>query len=488
MAQIATACLLAAALWSACGGEPDDGATAEATATPAAVATADATPTPAVATAVGTATPAEAATSAATATAAPAATAASAAVTPVEIFDKVSPAIAFIETGMGTGSGILIEGGYVVTNAHVVWPYEDARVVFPDGSEFTAVPLRGWDLLADIAVLGPIDAAADPVALVDGEDLPIGSEVFLLGYPGEVEAFPKPTLSRGLLSRYREWEMLGITYLQTDAVAAGGQSGGALLSSTGEVIGMSGFNFTEGDFGLVASATDIHPRIEELIAGRDPSGLADRRVPLSGGEPRHEVELANLWDEGSYVINAPIGAEVRIEWRGANDGALEVFDSSGVSILEVDDGYSGTEVGSIIVDRHGPLFLRVLQLDEAGGAFVLTSSHTVAPLYDPDDGQWVEVGQTLVGSVDAPGDIDYFMIALSAGERIEVTVSSILIDTTLIIDYQGAEELEVDDDGGGGLFGTDSALVYRAPHTGIYFMVVGDLDLNGPGGYILTIE
>ena len=389
---------------------------------------------------------------------------------------------------MGTGSGILIEGGYVVTNAHVVWPYEAARVVFPDGSEFTAVPLRGWDLLADIAVLGPVDAAADAVALVDGEDLPIGSEVFLLGYPGEVEAFPKPTLSRGLLSRYREWEVIGITYLQTDAVAAGGQSGGALLSSMGEVIGMSGFNFTEGDFGLVASATDIRPRIEELTTGRDPSGLGERRVPLSGGKPRHEVELANLWDEGVYVINEPIGSEVLIELRGANDGALEVFDSSGVSILEVDDGYSGTENGSISVDRTGPLFLRVLQLDEAGGAFVLTSSHSVAPLDDPDDGQWVEVGQAVVGSVDAPGDIDYFMVALSAGERIEVTVSSILIDTTLIIDYPGAEDIEVDDDGGGGLFGTDSALVYHAPHAGTYFMVVGDLDLNGPGGYVLTIE
>ncbi len=481
MAQIATACLMAAALWSACGGEPDDRAPAEATATPAPVATAG-----------GTATPAVAVTAEATATARAAATAEdtprTAHLTPAEIFDRVSPAIAFIETGMSTGSGILIEGGYVVTNAHVVWPYEAARVVLPDGSEFTAVPLRGWDLLADIAVLGPVDAAADAVALVDGEDLPIGSEVFLLGYPGEVEAFPKPTLSRGLLSRYREWEVLGITYLQTDAVAAGGQSGGALLSSMGEVIGMSGFNFTEGDFGLVASATDIHPRIEELIAGRDPSGLAARHVPLSGGERRYEVELANLWDEGIYVINEPMGAEVLIEWRGANDGALEVFDSSGVSILEVDDGYSGTEIGSITVDRYGPLFLRVFQFDEARGAFVLTSSHSVAPLYDPDDGQWVEVGQTLVGSVDAPGDIDYFMIALSAGERIEVTVSSILIDTTLIIDYEGAEDIEVDDDGGGGLFGTDSALVYRAPHAGTYFMVVGDLDLSGPGGYILTIE
>ena len=53
-----------------------------------------------------------------------------------QIFAKVSPAIAFVHTEIATGSGVLIEGNYVLTNAHVVWPYHAARVVFPDGSAF----------------------------------------------------------------------------------------------------------------------------------------------------------------------------------------------------------------------------------------------------------------------------------------------------------------------------------------------------------------
>ena len=65
-----------------------------------------------------------------------------------QIFDKVSPAIAFIQTDIGSGSGVLIEGGYVVTNAHVVWPFDAARVVFPDGTAFKKVPVKGW---------GPVD-------------------------------------------------------------------------------------------------------------------------------------------------------------------------------------------------------------------------------------------------------------------------------------------------------------------------------------------
>ena len=83
-----------------------------------------------------------------------------------QVFAKVAPAIAFIQTGTASGSGVLIEEGYVVTNAHVVWPFDAARIVFPDGTEFGQVPVKGWDLLTDLAVLGPIDAPAQPAALL----------------------------------------------------------------------------------------------------------------------------------------------------------------------------------------------------------------------------------------------------------------------------------------------------------------------------------
>ena len=94
---------------------------------------------------------------------------------------------------------MLIEAGYVVTNAHVVWPYAQVRVVFPDGSEFPNAPVHNWDLLGDLAVIGPLETAIEPAKLGDGETLGIGSDVYLIGYPGEVDQFPKPTLTRGLI-------------------------------------------------------------------------------------------------------------------------------------------------------------------------------------------------------------------------------------------------------------------------------------------------
>ena len=74
-------------------------------------------------------------------------------ITPEEIFARVSPSVVFIQTPIGSGSGVLFEDGYVVTNAHVVWPYQKVRVVFPDGSEYLDAPVLKSDSMYDLASL-----------------------------------------------------------------------------------------------------------------------------------------------------------------------------------------------------------------------------------------------------------------------------------------------------------------------------------------------
>ena len=384
---------------------------------------------------------------------------------------------------------MLIEGGYVVTNGHVVWPYNTARVVFPDGSEFNEVAVKGWDLMADIAVLGPIDVPTNFLTLTDGESLPIGTDMFLIGYPGEVEEFPQPTFARSLLARVREWESAGITYLQTDAPIIKGQSGGALVSKKGEVIGISGFRFAEGDFGIVASSADILPRVQELMAGGNPSGLGDRHVPLEGGGLIHEVLLANFWAELAYVINEPPGTVVDIEFTGDNDGAVTVYDSLGTELLYIDDGNTADEVGSFVIENNEPHFLIAWQLSEIPGDFKLKGSRPLVHLHDPDDGRQVQMGQTVQGNIDYPGDRDHLIVHLKKDQLVKIEAGSTLVDTFLTIDYVGAvdQEIIVDDNSGGGLFGLDSTIVYQAPHTGSYFLVVDDAGLAAPGGYVVTV-
>ena len=152
------------------------------------------TPTP---TSAPTATATDTPTPTVTATPTPAPTP-TAQLTATEVYALVAPTIVFIETPSGTGSGVLIDGGYIVTNRHVVWPYESVWATFPDGTWFEDVPVIGWDALSDLAVLGPVDIPVAPVELADGEGLAPGSELYLVGYPAETEAFPEPTITRGI--------------------------------------------------------------------------------------------------------------------------------------------------------------------------------------------------------------------------------------------------------------------------------------------------
>ena len=105
------------------------------------------------------------------------------ALSPGEVYSLVAPSVPLIEAAGGTVGGVLIDGGYILTSYQVMWPYGGAsRVVFPDGTELYDVPVVGSDPIVDLAVLGPVDVQAPSLSLADGENLPLGSELFLVGY------------------------------------------------------------------------------------------------------------------------------------------------------------------------------------------------------------------------------------------------------------------------------------------------------------------
>ena len=417
--------------------------------------------------------------------------------TAAEVYSLVSPSIPFIETPTGTGSGVLIEGGYVVTNYHVVWPYQAVWVVFPDDQVLQNVPVVGWDSMADLAVLGPVDVPARPLGvkgggplqLGDGEDLAPGSELFLVGYPAEVDELPEPSITRGILSRFREWERLGMTYLQTDAAIAGGQSGGALVDSQGQVVGISTFSFSEAGFGLATSAADIAPIVERLIQGEYTSGLGDRRLPAGGVAFEFYVDLANVWDSRTFVLDATAGTILQAEIDGPEDGLFRVYDPSGL-LLEVDGVATGIESGTVELLVDGVHFLQVELFAGESASFDLTSTVGLKPFHDPDDGRTIAVGETVVGNLDFFFDLDWYSIRLEEGETVRISTDSINVDTLLAVDFPNSRDDQVvsDDDSGGGLSGLNSELVYRAPNTGEYFIVVTDAVGDSFGGYYLSVE
>lgn len=364
------------------------------------------------------------------------------------------------------------------------------RVVFPDGSEFLDAPVIAWDVLGDLAVIGPLTTGITPLALEDGEHLVIGSDVLLIGYPAEGEQFPQPSITRGILSRLRQWEPINMTYFQTDATIAGGQSGGVLVSENGAVIGISGFRLSDAGFGLVASGADVLPRIKALIQGKDVAGLGDRRVPTLDKQLEHNFDLENVWASAAYVVNEDSGVAIDVSVESESDTGFILVDPFGDEVMFVDDFLSGTEFGSGVTTLAGPHFLVVFQNREEPADGTLISNRRLAPYPDSDDGTTISVGQTLTGSMDIPFDFDYFQIDLNEGETIEIVVDSMNIDPFITVDFPGAAELQVatDDNSAGGIFDLNAELIYRAPHTGSFFIVVNDANFIETGGYFLTVS
>ncbi len=364
------------------------------------------------------------------------------------------------------------------------------RVVFPDGSEFLELPVKGLDLLADLAVLGPVVAPTKGLQLVDGESLPIGAETFLIGYPEVSSEFPRSTIVRGALSRVEELETIGLTFLQIDAAVAPGQSGGALVSDQGQLIGITGVGLSNGRFAIATSSADLLPRVRKLIAGEDSSGLGDRRVPSGGGEFGHGIRLSNLWDQSSFVINEAPGTVIGLEITGDEEGELTIFDSRSNQLLYLDTGKTGVAAGSFPIGGKGPRFFIVQRWSNDRGSFFVDSSHRLTDLPDPDDGTPIGVGESVLGNIDFPGDTDHFLIRLEEGERVEVAVNSILVNSFVTIYYEGAglDDMIVDHKSGGGILKHDSRIVYRAPHTGEYLVVVQAVGLKAPGGYLVSLK
>lgn len=407
-----------------------------------------------------------------------------------KVYEQVAPSIASIETDITGGSGILIDASTVLTAAHVVWPYETVRVVFPNGALVQDAPIIGVDLFSDLSIIDVSEASnlPAPVEIEDGETIPPGRPVYLVGYPGESERFPEPTITEGILSRVREWEGGDWTFLQSDTAVGGGQSGGALVDEQGMVIGISNFSFLD-EFGLSGSLTDITQVVDRMRSGGDGSGLGDRLPPDTGGARTHQLEFGNFWQEHVFVFEAPLYEEVAFGATSDSDAALTLSTVDGVDVASADETLSGEESIEELISYRGPYVLRVENFSGAGEVR-LNSDIDLTLWPDPDDGRRIGPNDTIDGNIDYPRDYDWYRIDLLRGQTVTISVDSIAIDPILMID--GPEGLgdvhATDDDSGGGLFGTNPRIVFTPRESGSFFVIVSDIGSTSPGGYWLSVD
>ena len=152
----------------------------------------------------------------------------------------------------GLGSGYIISpDGYIVTNDHVAGHATEVKVTLTDGRTFEAEVI-GTDMASDICLL-KIDGENLPyIKHGNSNDIIIGEWVIALGNPfGLFELNEKPTVTVGVVSASgMNLEPINERYylnmIQTDAAINGGNSGGPLVNSLGEIIGMNTLIFTAG--------------------------------------------------------------------------------------------------------------------------------------------------------------------------------------------------------------------------------------------------
>lgn len=413
--------------------------------------------------------------------------------TPKQIYDLVSNSIGFISTPTSTGTGFLIDGNFIVTNMHIVWPYSEVDIIFPDGSIHQSVPLAQINRHSDLAILGPISTDLEPLNWSSEAGSSVGSDVYLVGYPGDTSGNPQPALIEALVSRFHISPEAEVSFIQLDASVAGGQSGSPLLNKVGEVIGVIGLSFTEANYGLAAAASEVRALISSMVATATDDPFGDRNilnpVSLDIGTTLHS-KLDDEWGEIVYILDHPANTEIDLNFTSESDLLITAVDAYGSSVAEVDNTLAGTEYVRIDPGYESPIIVTPLLVETGAASIIMTSSHPIGLWVDPDERQFLNIGTTYVGGSDYFGDFDAFEIELEAGDVITANLFSVTIDGFIQIGQPGisSDNWAWDDDSGGGMFGLDPELVFRAEESGIYLIVVSDAFLSAVGGYTLTVQ
>ncbi|MFZ1290822.1 MAG: trypsin-like peptidase domain-containing protein [Melioribacteraceae bacterium] len=183
----------------------------------------------------------------------------------------------------GLGSGAIISpDGYIITNDHVAGNANKIIVTMTDGTEYTA-KLIGTDQSSDIALL-KINAQNLPyIQFGNSDDILIGEWVIALGNPfGLFEINDKPTVTVGVVSALNMnlgliRERYYLKMIQTDASINSGNSGGPLVNSVGEMIGMNTIIWQENKGGSIGVGFAIPINtIKNIIEELKSNGFVNR--------------------------------------------------------------------------------------------------------------------------------------------------------------------------------------------------------------------
>ncbi len=245
---------------------------------------------------------------------------------------------------IGTGSGVIIsEDGYIVTNNHVIKDAQEIEITLNNKKSYKA-KLIGTDSKMDIALLKiDADEKLPYNTFGDSDNVRVGQWVLAIGNPYNLTS----TVTAGIVSaKARDLETNGMqSFLQTDAAVNPGNSGGALVNSRGELIGINTMISSQTGsyvgYSFAVPSNIARKIIEDIMEfGNVQRGI----LGVEGGELTGIVskELGIKQSEGFYIKK--VTKESGAENAGLEKGDIIVkLDNQKISTYSELSGYINTK-------------------------------------------------------------------------------------------------------------------------------------------------
>lgn len=276
---------------------------------------------------------------------------------------KLDPAGRVIGRETNLGSGVVIDSrGYIVTNFHVVENAVKITVKFPGGEERPAATVGDDSPFTDIAVIRVQPDNLTVVPMGDSDALDLGQQVLAIGSPAfgqsatDVRNDFKNTVTRGIVSGlHRRWpksDTVMEDLIQTDAAVNHGNSGGALVTFKGEVVGIpttvvrkAGGDFVVEGVAFAISSKTFRPLVEEIIQN------GKVRRPYLG------VRHFTITSDNAAAVGVPVRNGVPVLNNGAAVASLERNGPAQTAGLQQNDII--TKIGATDITEENP-YLYVL--------------------------------------------------------------------------------------------------------------------------------
>jgi serine protease Do len=280
------------------------------------------------------------------------------------------------------GSGVIVStDGYILTNNHVVDGADEIKVELTDDRTLSA-KLVGTDKPSDLALLKVSAGDLHPIAIGNSEGVRVGDVVLAVGNPLGVGQ----TVTMGIISAKGRSTTVGDggyeDFLQTDAPINHGNSGGALVNTKGELVGINSqiLSSNDGNIGIgFAIPANMAKNVMEQLRSNGKVTRAQLGVTVQGVTPEMADSLGLKQATGAIISNVTEGSAA--EKAGLKRGdiiksfnGLPVHDTNTLRNRVAESG-PGSNADVMIV-RDGNEKRMTVKLDEATGSKTARSRDT----------------------------------------------------------------------------------------------------------------